>query len=155
NGNTVERVERHLYRVRWRQKNNQWSVYYRAIFRTWDGKRFETRLTTANDLVTARKLLHEYEKLNDERKPLLLEEERKAIEAKRAEEEKANAMTIAKFAPIYRDLPDIKSKDSADRDNQLLDHIVRLMGNKLLAAISRKDLTDYIAARRGETLLRW
>jgi integrase len=57
-------------------------------------------------------------------------------------------MTVRKFAPIYLALPEMKAKDSADRDKQLSDHIVRLMGDKFLAAeISRQDLFDYIDKR--------
>jgi integrase len=99
-------------------------------------------------------LLREYEKLNDEKKPLVLESERLAAEAKKAEAEKANVMTIAKFAPLYHDLPEIKAKRSADRDRQLLGHVIRIMGNKLLAEIRRSDLFAYIEKRRKETLFR-
>jgi integrase len=98
--------------------------------------------------------LREYEQLNDERKPLVLEQERLAAEAKKAEAAKSSAMTVRKFAPIYLALPEMKAKDSADRDKQLSDHIVRLMGDKFLAEISRQDLFDYIDKRRGETLFR-
>ncbi len=115
--NSFMRVERHLYRVQYRQKDKQWSVYYKALFRTWEGEPFEKRLS--NDLAVARKLLREYEQLNDERKPLVLEQERLAAEAKKAEAAKSSAMTVRKFAPIYLALPEMKAKDSADCDKQL------------------------------------
>src|SRR5262249_42303107 len=83
---------------------------------------------------------------------LILEAERQAQEAKRSEEERVNAITIAKFAPLYKELPEIKAKRSADRDEELLAHVIRIMGDKLLAEISRQDLFDYIEKRRGETL---
>ena len=150
--NSFMRVERHLYRVQYRQKDKQWSVYYKALFRTWEGEPFEKRLS--NDLAVARKLLREYEQLNDERKPLVLEQERLAAEAKKAEAAKSSTMTVRKFAPIYLALPEMKAKDSADRDKQLSDHIVRLMDDKFLAEISRQDLFDYIDKRRGEMLFR-
>jgi hypothetical protein len=70
------------------------------------------------------------------------------------EEERANAMTIAKFAPLYYELPETKAKRSAGRDEELLGHVVRIMGDKLLAEISRQDLFDYLDKRRGETLFR-
>jgi len=63
-------------------------------------------------------------------------------------------MTVAKFDPIYRDLPEIKAKRSASRDNELLRHLVRHLGDKRLSDISREDLFDYIAKRRKDTLFR-
>lgn len=105
-------------------------------------------------MIRPRLLLREYEKLNDERRPLILEEELKAMEAKRAEEEKANAMTIGRWMPICLGLKEMKDKDSTDRDEQIAKHIVRLMGNTLLAEISRDDLFNYRDARRKETLFR-
>ena len=146
------RIERHLYRVEYQRNDGQWSVYFQARFKSWNGKPFEKRLS--DHVSTARKLLREYEVLNDEKKPLVLEAERLIAEAKRAEEEKANAMTIAKFVPLYYDLPETKKKRSADRDEELLSHVVRIMGDILLAEISRQDLFNYIDKRRDETLFR-
>src|SRR5205823_4480124 len=77
-----------------------------------------------------------------------------AAEAKRIEAERTNAMTLAKFVPLYYDLPETKKKRSADRDEELLSHVVRIMGYLLLAEISRHDLFNYIDKRRGETLFR-
>src|SRR5258705_842667 len=147
-----KRIERHLYRVEHQGNDGQWSIYYQARFKTWDGKPFEKRLS--DHLSTARKLLRDYEVLNDEKKPLVLERERLMAEARRAEEERAKAMTVAKFAPLYYELPETKAKRSADRDEQLLGHVVRIMGDKLLAEISRSDLFAYIDKRRGEKLFR-
>jgi hypothetical protein len=66
-----ECVERHLYRVEYQQKDGQHSVYFQARFKSWEGKAFEKRLS--DHLPIARKLLREYEFLNDEKKPLVLE----------------------------------------------------------------------------------
>jgi hypothetical protein len=126
--------------------------YFQARFKSWDGKPFEKRLS--DHVSTARKLLREYEVLNDEKKTSCARGERLIAEAKRAEEEKANAMTIAKFVPLYYDLPETKKKRSADRDEELLSHVVRIMGDILLADISRQDLFNYIDKRRDETLFR-
>jgi integrase len=145
-------IERHLYKVSVRMKNGQWSVFYRARFWCWEERMFEKRLSEHLD--TARGLLRRYEILNDQRKPLILEEELQAMEKKKLEEAKANAMTIAKFAKLYEDLPEVKGKDSADRDGELSAHVVRLLGGIALAEISRSDLFAYIDKRRGETLFR-
>lgn len=144
-------VERHLYRIRYKRTKGQWSVYYQARFRDWQGNPFQKRLS--DHLPTARKLLREYEKLNDERQPLILEGERKAAEVKRLAEEKANAMTITKFVPYYKEI--IKAKRSADRDDDVLAHIIRIKGDTPLAEISEGDVTDYTAQRRKETLIRY
>src|SRR5262249_24843557 len=123
-------IERHLHRLA-RRVSNGWSVFFYARFQAWNGERFEKRLSS--DLQTARSLLRRYETLNDQRMwPLLLEEEVAVLEAARLEQEKASAMTISRFAEIYKELPEIKGKRSADRDAQLLRHIVRHLGPKLL-----------------------
>jgi integrase len=130
--------------------NGQWSVYYVAVFKDWTGKNRRIRLST--DLKTARILLKELEVKNDKKIDLDAE--------KKAKQQRENAMTIAKWIPLCKRLPEMHTKKngqprrSLDRDNQLYAHIIRLMGNKQLAEISRADLEAYKKARGSETLFR-
>jgi integrase len=141
----VTHIERHLYRVEWLQLDGTWSVYFIARFRAWTGEPFEKRLS--GDLKTARELLTEYHWLNNHREPLVLKAEREA-------QEKRNVLTLRKWAPLARALPEVKGKRSLGRDKELHDHIVRIMGDKLLTEITRDDLFAYLEKRRGETLYR-
>jgi integrase len=150
NENRFQRIERHLYKSSHRMNNGQWSVYYVAVFKDWTGKNRRIRLST--DLKTARILLKELEVKNDKKIDLDAE--------KKAKQQRENAMTIAKWIPLCKRLPEMHTKKngqprrSLDRDNQLYAHIIRLMGNKQLAEISRADLEAYKKARGSETLFR-
>ena len=55
--NETVRIDRHLYRVRYRKMDGRWSVYFLARLKTWDGKNRAIRLV--EDLQTSRKLLWE------------------------------------------------------------------------------------------------
>src|SRR5262249_6097455 len=57
-------------------------------------------------------------------------------------------------ATIYRDLPEVRGKGSGNRDDEMLKHIERHLGSRLLAELSRQDLFDYVEKRRGETVFR-
>ena len=41
NENSVECVERHLYSVEYKQKDSQWSVYFKGRFKSWTGSRLK------------------------------------------------------------------------------------------------------------------
>jgi integrase len=150
NKNTFERLERHLYKSSYRMNSGQWSVYYVAVFKDWAGKMRRIRLSA--DLKTARILLKELEVKNDKKIDLDAE--------KKAKQQRENAMTIAKWIPLCKQLPEMCTKKngqlrrSLDRDNQLYAHIIRLMGGRQLAEISRADLETYKVKRGSETLFR-
>jgi integrase len=150
NENSFQRIETHLYKSSHRMNNGQWSVYYLAVFKDWTGKNRRIRLSA--DLKTARILLKELEVKNDKKVDLDAE--------KKAKQQRENAMTIAKWMPLCEQLPEMHTKKngqprrSLDRDNQLYAHIIRLMGNKQLAEISRVDLEAYKKTRGSETLFR-
>src|SRR5262249_10778939 len=115
----VVTIERHLEKISRLKPNGQWNVGYYARFRSWNHRYFEKRLSS--DLQTASRLLKRYELLNDEKNwPLVFPEELAEAERQRQEQQRANAMTVAKFAAIYKELPEIKAKRSADRDAQHL-----------------------------------
>src|SRR5215831_9883545 len=102
----VVTIERHLEKISALKPNGQWNVGYYARFRSWNHRYFEKRLSS--DLPTARKLLTKYELLNDERRgSFVFPEELAERERQRLEQERANAMTVAKFAAIYNTLPEI------------------------------------------------
>src|SRR5215468_5969790 len=131
----VVTIERHLQKISRFRSNGQWTVGFFARFKTWNGRYFEKRLS--GDLQTARRLLKRYELLNDEKKwPLIFPEELAEAERQRQEQQRANAMTVAKFAAIYKELPEIKAKRSADRDAQHLAHICRIKGDRPLSDLS-------------------
>src|SRR5262249_53295782 len=145
---TTVRVERHLYRLTRELSGGEFSKYFVGRFRCHNGSTFERKLSA--DLRVARELLREYELMNDRRAPtpLLLENERVAIEAKRLEEERANRLTVGKFAPIYL------KESGGDRRRSVVDHLVRILGGRALAEISTADNAGYLERRRGETLWR-
>src|SRR6516164_5454932 len=97
----TERVQRHLYRVSYPQKNGEWSIYHLAIFSDWKGKNRKFRLPA--DLKTARKQLTELEAKNFQHYDW--DGEKSALAAQRkTEAEKVDVMTVAKWAELCKEL---------------------------------------------------
>ena len=148
----TKRVQRHLYRVAYKMANGEWSVYHRAIFRDWKGVNRKFRL--AADLRTARQQLTELEAKNFQKYDW--DGEKAALaEQQKAEAEKVDVMTVARWAVLCRELPEIKGKRSLARDDQLYTHVIRHLGDKALTELAREDLFAYIEKRRGEKVQRY
>ncbi len=147
--NEFKRVQKHLYRSAYQTKKGDWIVSHFAIFRDWQGTDRKFRLS--GDLKTARGELNKLEHENFEHVDFDAKK-READEKKRVEQE--GEMTVARWAPLCAQLPEVRQKRSLNRDGQLYSHIVGHLGERPLPEISRKDLFNYIEARRGETIIR-
>jgi integrase len=150
--NETKRVQRHLYRVAYRMMSGEWSKYHHAIFRDWKGIGRKFRISA--DLQIARKQLTELETKNFQKYDW--DNEKTALAAQqKADAEKADVMTVAKWSVLCKDLPEVKQKRSLNRDGQLYMHVIRHLGDKPLTELAREDLFTYIEKRRGEKVQRY
>ena len=166
------RIERHLYKVKYKQLNGQWSIYHIARFYDWQSIPRQQRLS--DDLPTARRELKDLLSHNLHCKMLgkAFDADAKAAnaaeqEAAQREQEQKNRLTIAAWLPLCRKLPELnfvhkkgkrqgqpRAKSTLAADKIGHDHLSRLMGHVHLDRLGRKELKAYVAARRKEWIMR-
>ena len=169
---TTTRLEKHLYRVRYRQKNGQFSLYNIARFYDWQSIPRQQRLS--DDLPTARRELRDLLSHNLHSKMLGKSFDHDAKAARAAEQEQAqreeeqkHRLTIAAWLPLCRKLPELnfvhkrgrrhgqpRAKSTLAADKIGHDHLSRLLGDVYLDRLGRKELKAYVAARRKEWIMR-
>jgi integrase len=155
----IKRVQRHLYRVAYRMKNGEWSVYHHAIFRDWKGVGRKFRLSA--DLRTARNQLIELEAKNFQKYDWDNEKIVLAAQFKAETDAVEKTLTVAQWLPMCRELPEAKTKEkgqprrSMENDARMHAPLARNLGDKLLNRLTERDLETYVEIRRTQGIVRW
>jgi integrase len=130
-----------LYKRQYKTATGDWRTLFYANFVDWKGER--RKFPLGSDLRTAKEELKVLEGRNVRRED---------FDADRVKPEQG--MTVAKWSQSYFCLEEVKTKRSVDRDREMVKHLNRLLGDKLLAELTREDLFAYQNARRQEGIIR-
>ena len=139
---TVERIEKHLYRRQYQMAGGEWSTLYYVRFQDCKGKHRTFPVGTA--LKTAREELRVYEARNIRREDFDLDKIKPEPEPER--------LTIARYVPVF--LASKKSLPSYGFWKSCCAHVERLLGPIALDEITRSKIAEYKQLRLTEPIIR-
>ena len=146
---TLEKIERHLYKRSYQTSSGDWHTAYLGIFTDW--KKIRRKFPLGGDLTAARdglKLL-----LADNVKKVDFDAEKENLKkAKAKPEPEPERLTIARYIPVF--LQTKKALPSYGFWKSCCTHVERLLGPIALDEMTRSKIVEYKQLRLTEPILR-